>query len=75
MPTYVYRDGEVVLKTAVNGPLKRGPNVLGDLPGYLSPVTGEFVEGRRDRREDMARNQCREVDPSEKLTVARMRNE
>lgn len=42
-----------------------GPYIQGDLPGYLSPVTGQLVDGRRDRREDLARSGCREVDPSE----------
>jgi hypothetical protein len=30
-----------------------------DLPGYESPIDGHWVEGRRARREDLKRNQCR----------------
>jgi hypothetical protein len=30
-----------------------------DLPGYESPVTGEWIEGRRARREDLKRHGCR----------------
>lgn len=30
-----------------------------DLPGYESPVTGEWVEGRKARREDLKRTGCR----------------
>jgi hypothetical protein len=37
-----------------------------DLPAYRSPVTGDWIEGRAARREDLARNDCREVDPSER---------
>mgnify|MGYP001615457193 CR=1 FL=1 len=42
------------------------PYVRGDLPTYISPVTGKPIEGRAARREDLARSGCREVDPSEK---------
>jgi hypothetical protein len=30
-----------------------------DLPGYESPVTGKWVEGRKARREDLLRTGCR----------------
>ena len=40
--------------------------VIGDIEGYESPVTGLWVEGRRQRREDMKRSGCREYEPSEK---------
>lgn len=35
------------------------PIVHGDLPGYQSPVTGKWIEGRTARRDDLARNNCR----------------
>jgi hypothetical protein len=35
------------------------PIVWNDLPGYESPVTGLWVEGRRQRREDLKRTGCR----------------
>lgn len=41
------------------------PQVNGDIPEYLSPVTGLPVDGRAARREDLKRSGCREVDPSE----------
>jgi hypothetical protein len=37
----------------------RAPAVFGDLPGYESPVTGKWIEGRRARREDLKRTGCR----------------
>ena len=47
----------------------KGPFVWSDLPGYVSPVSDvgapKWVEGRAARREDLARTNCREVDPSE----------
>ena len=52
----------------------RGVNVMSDLSEYISPVTGKPVDGRTARREDPARSGCREVDPSERDTVAAMRN-
>lgn len=52
----------------------RGVSVIGDLSEYISPVTGKPVDGRTARREDLARAGCREVDPSERDTVAAMRN-
>lgn len=33
-----------------------GPFVLGDLPDHVSPITGEVLGGRRDRREHMRRH-------------------
>lgn len=41
------------------------PYVYGDLPEYVSPVTGKPVSGRRARKYDLEANNCREVDPSE----------
>lgn len=36
-----------------------------DIPEYLSPVTGKLIGSRSERREDLKRTGCREVDPSE----------
>lgn len=35
------------------------PDVHFDLPGYVSPVTGKWVEGRRARSEDLKRSGSR----------------
>jgi len=35
------------------------PAVHADLPGYESPVTGKWIEGRSARREDLLRSGCR----------------
>lgn len=41
------------------------PMIISDTPAYMSPLgTGE-IDGRRARREDLARHNCREVDPTE----------
>jgi hypothetical protein len=35
------------------------PMVIPDLPGYQSPVTGLWVDGRKQRREDLKRTNSR----------------
>ena len=40
-------------------PQEVAPKVFGDIPGYESPVSGKWVEGRRARREDLKRTGCR----------------
>lgn len=36
--------------------------ISSDIPDYLSPVTGKLVSGKVQRREDLKRNNCFEVD-------------
>lgn len=38
---------------------KESHYVMGDLPGYESPATGNWIEGRAARRDDFARSGCR----------------
>lgn len=33
--------------------------VQADIPGYVSPVSGKWIEGRAARRDDLARSNCR----------------
>lgn len=40
--------------------------IIPDLPAYESPVTGQRIEGRVARREDLKRNGCVEYDPGMK---------
>lgn len=35
------------------------PAGFADLPGYESPITGEWIEGRAARRNDLAKHGCR----------------
>lgn len=37
----------------------RGPFILGDIPAYQSPIDGKCIEGRAQRRNDLARSGCR----------------
>jgi hypothetical protein len=40
-------------------PVEFGSLIMADLPGYQSPVSGKWIDGRKARREDLARTQCR----------------
>ena len=41
------------------------PQVLGDIPEYVSPLGTGLVTSRSQRREELKRHGCREVDPGE----------
>lgn len=49
------------------------PLVCFDLPGYESPVTGSWVEGRVARRRDLERSGCRPYDPGEREELSKLR--
>ena len=49
------------------------PRVFGDFQGYVSPVSGRWVEGRRARNEDFARTGWRAYEPGEKEIAAKAR--
>lgn len=57
--------------------LARGPVVWDDLPGYHSPVTGLWVEGRRQRRNDLAATHSRPYEgrETEEKEAAKVRAE
>lgn len=56
--------------------LVSAPFIQADIPGYRSPVTGEWVAGRRERREDLTRHGCVEYDRGmgEELEARRRRD-
>lgn len=41
------------------------PAVFGDYPGYVSPATGKWVEGRKAHIEDLKQSGCRILEPGE----------
>ena len=72
MTTYVWSDAiDHWVDKKTNEPMyvpDRGPEpsipmVVSDTPEYLSPVTGRPVDGRRARREDLARSGCVPFEP------------
>lgn len=42
------------------------PAIYGDLPAYISPVTGKLVEGRKARQRDLAESGCRPFERGER---------
>lgn len=65
MTTYVLRDGILIekrLAPPIEAPISSGVQVIRDTPGYLSPCGTGWIEGRRARRDDLARNNCIEAD-------------
>lgn len=56
---YIFRDGAWMEIPRDYVPEPVGPLIVPDLPGYESPATGQWVEGRAQRREDLKRSGCR----------------
>ena len=45
------------------------PRVLGDYPGYNCPITGDWIEGRAAHRNNLAKHDCRILEPGESAAV------
>lgn len=57
---WVQKKGVGLVEVPLHAPVTpRAPHVIPDIEGYQSPVTGLWVEGRKQRREDLKRNGCR----------------
>lgn len=74
MSTFVWRGGTFVDKKT-GQPMEvvdtgeiRMPMVMRDTPEYRSPIDGRLITSRSERREDLRRNGCYEVDPPKKGT-------
>lgn len=54
---------------------RTGPSFIPDTEGYLSPTTGKWIEGRKARRDDLARSGARPWEglEAEKQEAARQR--
>lgn len=57
---YRFVDGELIEIPSdyVSPARSSGPFLWRDYEGYQSPVSGEWIEGRAARREDMKRHGC-----------------
>ena len=51
------------------------PRVFGDFEGYESPASGQWIDGKRQRREDFARTGTRAYEDGEQETAARNRRD
>lgn len=68
MSVYVWRNGWVDKKTGAPMPKPYAgqvvaPMVVSDIPEYRSPINGELITSRSQRREDLKKNGCVEIDP------------
>lgn len=55
--------------------LLEAPSVQPDIPAYQSPVTGQWIDSRSARREDLRRNNCIEWEPGIREDVGRIRSQ
>lgn len=51
------------------------PYVVSDVPAYSSPITGEIIEGRAARREDLKKNNCIEAGDLPRKNNGRVKSE
>jgi hypothetical protein len=51
------------------------PAVRGDFSAYECPITGNWIEGRKAHRENLAKHGCRILEPGETAAAARFRRE
>jgi hypothetical protein len=70
-------DGEWVLIDAstYQEPECPVPYIMGDTPEYTSPIDGRLISGRKQRREDLKRNDCVEYDPGMREDAKRIRRD
>jgi len=66
MPLALYRQTVVHTCAGIGAKVILPPMVRGDLPGYESPTTGRWIEGRRARHEDLRQSNCRPYEDGEK---------
>lgn len=50
------------------------PQIIADIPDYRSPITGEMITSRSQRRYDLEKHNCREWEPSDSPTKGKLRN-
>lgn len=81
MARYIWKNGGFVDPTSGEAmPLTYAgqicaPAVLPDTPAYRSPISGEVVDGRRARREDLKKHDCIEAGDLPRKNGGLVRNE
>lgn len=65
--TFVLRDGQLVPKSEAIPLAKNiGVYLQSDLAPFRSPLEGhKWIDGRKQLRDELSRNNCRQVEPSE----------
>lgn len=56
---YIQIDGKLVEITHMPRPERKGPYIMTDIRPYRSPIDGREISSRKQRREDLKRNECR----------------
>ena len=82
MAVYVYRDGRMMDK-ATGAPMVPdgtpfrpvAPMTVPDVAPYLSPVTGEYIGGRRAKRADLDRHNCVDAGDFKSPTGGKIKSE
>jgi len=82
MTKYVKRDGRWVSASTGEPMLTEEqrkaplplPTVISDIPAYQSPIDGRWITTRSERRDDLARNNCVEYEPSMSPTKGKIKN-
>ncbi len=82
MTVYVKRAGEwvdkrtgapMITEEQRNAPIAL-PYMFGDIPEYTSPIDGNVITSRSQRREDLKRNNCVDANDFMSPTQGRIRN-
>jgi hypothetical protein len=50
------------------------PRVVADIQPYLSPVTGQYISGRRAKADDLRRHNCIDASELPRKTDGKLRN-
>lgn len=81
MARYVWRDGgfrdpatEEAMTLPFAGKVCK-PYVQGDTPAYASPITGDVIDGRTARREDLKKHGCLDAGDLPKMNGGLVRSE
>ena len=84
MPTYVFdRERGIMVDKETRLPMLnqfeqsqplQTPRVISDTPGYRSPVTGDWIEGRRARKYDLERHGCIDAGDLPSKTNGKLKN-
>lgn len=80
MTRYVWKDGGF-RDPATNEPMHLpyagkvvAPLYTPDTPGYRSPITGEWIDGRRARREDLKKHNCVDAGDMPRMNGGKVRS-
>lgn len=84
MPTFVYdKERDMMVDKATGLPMLNQaerarppqiPMMIGDIEPYLSPVSGEYISGRRAKADDLKKHNCIDYNDLPKKTDGKLRS-